>query len=65
MGSPLAEYIATLPQEAIRTDKEAAYRGYGMELKEGLRVAAHVYHLEDARTLVADGVDVLAHSIRD
>jgi len=28
-------------------------------------VAAHVYHLEDARLLVADGVDVLAHSIRD
>jgi imidazolonepropionase-like amidohydrolase len=33
--------------------------------KHGLRVAAHVYHLEDARSLVADGVDVLAHSIRD
>jgi imidazolonepropionase-like amidohydrolase len=33
--------------------------------KNGLRVAAHVYHLEDARLLVADGVDVLAHSIRD
>jgi len=33
--------------------------------KNGLRVAAHVFHLEDARLLVADGVDVLAHSIRD
>ncbi len=33
--------------------------------KNGLRVAAHVYHLDDARTLVADHVDVLAHSIRD
>jgi imidazolonepropionase-like amidohydrolase len=33
--------------------------------KHGLRVAAHVYHLQDARSLVADGVDVLAHSIRD
>jgi imidazolonepropionase-like amidohydrolase len=33
--------------------------------KNGLRVAAHVYHLEDARLLVADGVDVLARSIRD
>lgn len=31
----------------------------------GLRVAAHLYYLEDARSLVADGVDVLAHSIRD
>jgi imidazolonepropionase-like amidohydrolase len=33
--------------------------------KHGLRVAAHLYHLEDARLLVADGVDVIAHSIRD
>jgi len=33
--------------------------------KHGLRVAAHLYHLQDARLLVADGVDVLAHSIRD
>jgi imidazolonepropionase-like amidohydrolase len=33
--------------------------------KDGLRVAAHLYHLEDARSLVADGVDVIAHSIRD
>lgn len=31
----------------------------------GLRVAAHVYHLEDARALVELGVDVLAHSVRD
>lgn len=28
-------------------------------------VVAHVYNLEDARQLVADGVDVLGHSIRD
>jgi imidazolonepropionase-like amidohydrolase len=33
--------------------------------KHGLRAAAHMYHLKDARSLVADGVDVLAHSIRD
>jgi imidazolonepropionase-like amidohydrolase len=33
--------------------------------KNGLRVAAHLYHLDDARVLVADGVDVIAHSIRD
>jgi imidazolonepropionase-like amidohydrolase len=30
-----------------------------------VRVAAHEYSLEDARQLVADGVDVLAHSVRD
>ncbi|SDH54685.1 amidohydrolase family protein [Chitinophaga filiformis] len=30
-----------------------------------IKVAAHVYYLEDARKLVDAGVDVLAHSIRD
>jgi imidazolonepropionase-like amidohydrolase len=33
--------------------------------KRNIRVSAHVYYLADARQLVADGVDVLAHSIRD
>lgn len=31
----------------------------------GLRVAAHVYYLEDAKRLVTDGVDILAHGVRD
>jgi imidazolonepropionase-like amidohydrolase len=30
-----------------------------------VRVAAHIYYLEDARRLVADGVDILAHGVRD
>jgi imidazolonepropionase-like amidohydrolase len=33
--------------------------------QQGIRVAAHVFHLEDARELVDAGIDVLAHSIRD
>ena len=33
--------------------------------KHHLRVAAHVYYLADAKSLVDDGVDVLAHSVRD
>jgi imidazolonepropionase-like amidohydrolase len=33
--------------------------------KQGLRVAAHVFYLADAKALIADGVDVLAHSVRD
>jgi imidazolonepropionase-like amidohydrolase len=33
--------------------------------KQGLRVAAHLYSREDARALVAAGVDVIAHSIRN
>ena len=31
----------------------------------GLRVAAHLYYLQDARGLVDAGVDVIAHSVRD
>jgi imidazolonepropionase-like amidohydrolase len=30
-----------------------------------MRVAAHVYYLSDARKLVRDGINMLAHSIRD
>jgi imidazolonepropionase-like amidohydrolase len=30
-----------------------------------LRVAAHIYYLADARQLVDDGVDILAHGVRD
>jgi imidazolonepropionase-like amidohydrolase len=33
--------------------------------KHHLHVAAHVYTLADARQLVTNGVDVLAHSVRD
>ncbi len=33
--------------------------------KLGLKIAAHVYYLADAKQLVRDGVDVLAHSVRD
>jgi imidazolonepropionase-like amidohydrolase len=33
--------------------------------KDRLPVAAHIYALDDARQLVNDGVDVLAHSVRD
>jgi imidazolonepropionase-like amidohydrolase/quinol monooxygenase YgiN len=32
---------------------------------KGIRVAAHLYHLEDAHKLVALGLDMMAHSIRD
>jgi imidazolonepropionase-like amidohydrolase len=33
--------------------------------KHGLRVASHVFHLEDARKLVGLGLDIIAHSVRD
>jgi imidazolonepropionase-like amidohydrolase len=33
--------------------------------KRGIRVASHVYYLEDAKALVAAGVDIIAHGVRD
>ncbi|MBE9463039.1 amidohydrolase family protein [Dyadobacter subterraneus] len=33
--------------------------------KKGIRVASHLYNLEDARDLTASGLDIMAHSIRD
>jgi imidazolonepropionase-like amidohydrolase len=33
--------------------------------EQGIRVAAHVFYLEDAKRLVEDGIDVLAHGVRD
>ena len=33
--------------------------------KLGLRVASHVYYLEDARKLVGLGLDIISHSVRD
>ena len=33
--------------------------------KHNIRVAAHLYYLEDARKLVGYGLDIIAHSIRD
>jgi enoyl-CoA hydratase len=39
----LAHEIADLPQPAIRTDKEAAVRGFGRPLAEGLRIEAECF----------------------
>ena len=40
----LAQEIAALPQPAIRTDKEAAVRGFGQPLAEGLRIEAQCFN---------------------
>lgn len=39
----LATFICSLPQPAIRTDKEAAIRGFGESLEEGLRIEAEKF----------------------
>lgn len=33
--------------------------------KHGLKVAAHVFYLEDAKRLARDGIDIFGHSVRD
>ncbi|MFH1983698.1 MAG: enoyl-CoA hydratase-related protein [Pseudomonadota bacterium] len=40
----LGAFICTLPQPAIRTDKEAAVRGFGRPLDEGLRIEAECFN---------------------
>ncbi len=48
------------------TMKEEVYTAIIREAhKNGIRVASHVYHMADARKLIAAGVDIFAHSIRD
>ncbi|MCC6287248.1 MAG: amidohydrolase family protein [Chitinophagaceae bacterium] len=47
-----------MPQDIYTTIIKEAH-------KHGLRVASHVYYLEDAHKLIDAGVNVLAHSIRD
>ncbi len=49
----LAEYISGLPQPAMRTDKEAAVRGFGLPIAEGLRIEAECFNrsIHDPATL--------------
>jgi imidazolonepropionase-like amidohydrolase len=67
------EELAPLKPDAIKiwvdgnpTMKEDIYTAIINEAhKHGIRVASHLYRLSDARKLVAAGVDIIAHSIRD
>lgn len=49
----LARFLCTLPQPAMRSDKEAAVRGFGQPLAEGLRIEAECFnrsiHCEETR----------------
>lgn len=40
----LAQFLCTLPQPAMRSDKEAAVRGFGQPLAEGLRIEAECFN---------------------
>ena len=52
----LAHAIAALPQPAIRTDKEAAVRGFGRPLDEGLRIEAECFNRLLDGTEMAEGL---------
>jgi len=52
----LANSIAQLPQPAIRTDKEAAIRGSGRPLDEGLRIEAECFNTLIGGQEILDGL---------
>jgi enoyl-CoA hydratase len=52
----LAEEIAQLPQPAIHTDKEAALRGFGRPLTDGLLIEAQCFNRLLQTPEMADGV---------
>ncbi len=51
----LAEFICKLPQPAIHTDKEAAIRGFGRPLSEGLRIEAQCFNRLLATPEITEG----------
>ena len=52
----LAEFISRLPQAALRTDKEAAIRGSGLPLAEGLRIEAECFNRSIQDPATAEGL---------
>ena len=52
----LAEELAALPQPAMRTDKEAAVRGFGRPLDEGLMIEAQCFNKLLETPEIADGI---------
>jgi imidazolonepropionase-like amidohydrolase len=64
--APLKPDVIKIWVDGNPTMKEEIYTAIiAAAHKHGIRVAAHVYRLADARRLVAAGVDIFAHSIRD
>src|SRR5262245_14630068 len=52
----LAHEIAALPQPALRTDKEAAVRGFGRPLDEGLTIEAQCFNRSIASAETVEGL---------
>lgn len=56
---------AKMPPEIFKALIEEAHAAVDEAHKRGLRVAAHVFYLADAKALLGAGIDAFAHSIRD
>ncbi|MCP4749474.1 MAG: enoyl-CoA hydratase [Proteobacteria bacterium] len=52
----MANVICQLPQTAMHTDKEAAVRGFGQPLSEGLRIEAECFNRSIYDSETAEGV---------
>ena len=52
----LSDFICELPQPALRTDKEAAVRGFGLPLAEGLRIEAECFNRSIYDTATREGL---------
>lgn len=50
--------VQKMPPEVYQTVIDTAH-------ERGLRLAAHIYYLEDARGVLEAGADLIAHSVRD
>ena len=64
----LDDMFGTLPKmdpRIYRAVTEEAHAAVDEAHAHGLRVAAHLFYLADAKALVDAGVDILAHSVRD
>jgi enoyl-CoA hydratase len=52
----MARFICSLPQPAMRTDKEAAVRGFGLPLDQGLRMEVRCFHHSIFQPETAEGL---------
>lgn len=54
-----------MPPEVFQAAIAETHAAVDEAHQHGLRVAAHLFYLADAKALVEAGVDILAHSVRD
>jgi imidazolonepropionase-like amidohydrolase len=63
------DFVKIRVDDNLGTGSKMSPEVYGAVIEEahrrGLRVAAHVYYLEDAKRLLKAGIDMIAHSVRD